>query len=203
MAIYTRYFKITDGPLMDTYLDAIKINNNAHDEYKVILKDLGASNKYWIVDDKLSGIEFDGDVDRSLYKRVNKGWMPKKNTKKAKAINKKLTNVRTKSISSCLNTIGLHDHPALTSHNRWYKTTILAIPEKPPVIYITVPWKDVDPNELKEYQNKRSKGICMNRNMDHLLWIPHESMVEVKCWEFEKHLDEWNEYVRKSKEESK
>lgn len=54
------------------------------------------------------------------------------------------------------------------------------------VIFIQVPWRDEDPARLAEYKaNKESENprAWFDSGLDHLLWTPHPSMIEVKEWE--------------------
>jgi hypothetical protein len=190
MNIYRRYFKITTGPVIDVVEQAHGINKQAQTKYHDILLSIGAELTYYVQRGKLVGIIFKDTPDSGKYKELqNGGWWPKQNTKEGKQLQRIFREVETKDPNDALKEVGLSNDPCMFGCGRCYFPTLTCIPEDPLVIYITIPWKDVDPEELKAYKEDTNWRDC---SLDFLSWEPSPDMVEVKEWEMQKHIDEWN-----------
>ena len=196
MNVYRRIFRIQSGPLSDAVSELNLINKKASKSYVEILKEIGAEDSWYQVNGCLDCVIFKEAPDSSIYKRKGKGWYPKKNCKKGKDLAKRIESIETKNIKDLLETVGLSKFPSIYKNSKCYSSTIIDIPENIPVIYISVPWYDEDPEIIKEYKIKNTTGFSRDNNMDSILWEPTKDMEEVKEWEMNKHIEEWNEKVK-------
>ena len=195
---YTRYFRITSGPVIEAVTECRAINAEAHKQYGEILTELGAEPGYYQREGKLVAIQFEERPDGDKYKRMDcGGWYPKRNTKEGRALHKRIDSIVTKPVSSALSEVGLRDNPTIfdSRGGRCYYPTILVKPSDSLVVFISVPWFDCDPDKLVEYVKDREAGTRGDGNYDALLWEPTYDMTEVKNWEVEKEIDQWNESV--------
>ena len=55
----------------------------------------------------------------------------------------------------------------------------------------------VEPEKIEQYKADRAAGKFSSRDLDAILWEPTADMIEVKKWEVDRHIDEWNESVKK------
>ena len=198
MNIYRRYFRVTEGSLVDAVKESVNVNEKAREQYSLLLSEIGAKKEYYQFNDKLVGILFDKEPDKYLYKKVKNGWLPKRNNKEAKAINEKFKAVNTVDINDCLNKVGLSNSPAMFDSGKCYYPVLIFIPSEPIVVFVSVPWYDESPDKLAEYKKEKEKGIHMDRNLDFLSWEPSEDMKTIKEWEYRKEIEEWNESIRRA-----
>lgn len=195
--VYRRYFRVTSGPLFDAVVAATEVNRSARKEYGKILDSIGAKCDQWYqIDDRLVGLIFGETPDKNLFKKVRNGWMPKKNNKKAKAIADRIASVKTENINDLLSVVGLSSFPRIFAGGKCYSATLTDIPSDPPVIYVCVPWFDVDPVKLKAYKADKNSR---DSNYEAILWEPPADMEEVKGWEVDKAIEEWNASVKENK----
>ncbi len=203
MDVYQRYFRIKSGPLVDAVIEANQINADAVIEYQKILKEIGARPEFYHCGGRLVGVNFESRPHSGLFKRQTFGWYPKKNCRVGKELAAKIEAVKTKNPKMALKLVGLSDHPTLFGAGRCYSPSMTVIPEKPPVIYISVPWYDEDPDKIEQYKKDHEAGIRSDLNFESILWEPTSEMQEVKRWEVDRHVDEWNEKVRAKEKGSK
>lgn len=203
MKVYRRYFKVTEGALIDYVTSVHSCRVEAEQRYTDILNNLGAEGDYYVNSNKkLIAIIFKEDPDPKVFRRVsntNNGWFPKKNCKKGKEIAKELEEVPIKNIEECLEKVGLPVGFYLFHGGVAYKAVIGYIPSDPVVVYISVPWYDEDPEVLEKYKEDHAKGIDYSSDLDALLWEPTPEMVEVKEWECKKAIQEWNDSLKEGK----
>lgn len=195
MSVYRRIFRVTDGPLIDAIKEANEINAQAHKEYRAILEEIGASLKYYVRDGRMCGIIFDNEPDEKLFKSrgYNAGWWPKKNCKAGKELCARIGAVKTRDVQGTLDTVGLVGGcPALFRGGYAHYCTLVVIPESPLAAYVSVPWWDVDPTKMEDYKRRNAEGKEYDSSYHFVRWEPTPEMVEVKKWEFERHVDEWN-----------
>lgn len=202
MNVYRRYFKIETGPVIEAVKEIEQINNVAHEEYTKILKKIGAEDGYYHRGRRLVSIIFKDAPDSALYRKNDSGWYPKKNCKEGKALAKRIESIKTKSPKEALHVLGLSSTPSLFGGGRAYYNTTTVIPDTPPIAYISVPWYDEDPEVMRQYQKDKAAGKHMCVNYDSILWRPTADMVEVKKWEVDRAIDEWNEKVKAENSES-
>lgn len=198
MEVYRRYFRVTSGPLLDAVNEANETNKMAQESYSAILKEIGAKPGYYHRNQRLVSIVFDHEPDKNLYKKKDSGWYPKKNIKEGKLLAARIEEVKTKNIQECLEVIGLSNAPSLFGNGRCHCTTLTIIPEKSPVIYISVPWYDEDPAKIKQYEKDNKTGFHGDINLDSVRWKPTSEMKPVKSWEVDRHIEEWNEEIKKA-----
>jgi len=197
--IYRRYFRVTEGPLVAAVKEATAINEQAKKEYQPILESIGAKSTQWYQqDNRLVGLMFEKEPDKSLFKEKKRGgWWPKSNSKKGKEIATKLAAVKTADVSKSLKVVGLYGgNPVLFGNGRAYYSTLTTIPSDPLVIFVSVPWYDENPETLEKCKEDRAKGSHRSSNLDHILWEPTVDMAPVKKWEVDKAIDDWNMSVR-------
>jgi len=186
-SVYRRYFRLDSGPIFDALTERQSINNLATIEYKSILLDIGAKDSGYYVDKegKLTSFAFDMDwhhVDKTIYKRVKDyGWYPKQTTKVGKSIHKRFAGVKLVSTEDIYKLIGLGrgQRPVVISGFTWYGNSITIIPSDPLVAIFAVP-------EYRDLTDADAEDI----------WTPPAEMVEIKEWEAQRELSEWNDSVR-------
>lgn len=200
--IYRRFFKVTGGPVMDAALEAEAINDLAHEQYMVILAEIGAEHRYYHRDRRMTGIIFEGEVDRTLFRETRNGWWPKKNCQAGRELDKRIKAVQTATPETVLKAAGLRGRPhGIFSGQAIHYCSHLFVPSEPPVVFLSVPWRDVDPAKLAQYSEEREAGTHFNSEMDHLLWEPAEDLVEIKSWEMEREIDEYNAGLKEKRAE--
>jgi hypothetical protein len=98
-------------------------------------------------------------------------------------------------VQNALDAVGLHSGlPVLMRDRHGHWPTLTGIPRLG-VLFLTVPWRDIDPAKLAEYKRKREAGTELSMEMDHLCWEPSAGMQEVKRWEVEKEIEELNRKI--------
>ena len=192
MNVYRRFFKVTSGDMLSKIEEIRKVNEAAMKKYKLFLKNIGAKEQFYISDERMVGILFDGEPDRYLFKKVRNGWWPKKNTKKGKEMNKELKAIKTMPENSCLRLVGLSASPSIFLDGRCHFATMVVIPSEPPVILVNIPWYDENQEKIKKYLDDKKRGVHHSCNMDTILWKPTPEMKEIKEWEYMKIIDDWN-----------
>lgn len=199
MNVYKRYFRITSGPLMDAAVAIMKERRAAIEGVTAMAKELGAQGLKTYVDGRVAGFVFDKTPDQRLWKSPDQFglYMPRKNTQDGKALSKRVAAMpQLPVLVEALDAVGLVPKvPAVIDHERgrWYSSNAFGDPDRG-VMFVTVPWRDIDPHDLDEYKRQKNSGnqthFCIER--DHLLWEPATDMVEVKEWEVQRELDELN-----------
>lgn len=195
MSVYIRYFKATSGPMVEAAKDAHRTNNEAIAEYRNILDEIGAKPGYYHREGRLVAFDFDKRPDQKVYKPQHGGWYPKANCKVGKEIIAKIKAVKTKNVQDALFLVGLSSTPTIFMNGRCYYSTLSFIPDDPPTVYVSIPWFDEDPEKIEQYKKDHAEGVRSEANFEAILWTPTPEMVEVKKWEVEKHIAEWNEKV--------
>lgn len=196
---YNRYFRVTTGPLIDEIKKSQEINEKACKEYLSILKSIGAENTYYTRENRLISVIFKKLPDTKIYKKIGSGWYPKQNVKIGRELHKRFKAVTAVGDEECLKVVGLPNSPTLFGGGKCYFPTLVIIPSKATVAFVTVPWFDEDPAELEQYVKDREAGTRGDGNLDAILWTPTGDMSEIKEWEFKKEVCEWNESIKSSK----
>ena len=193
MDVYRKYFKVESGPLFDAVNEARAINAAANEKYKELLEKVGATQQYYQVGNQLTAMTFNEEPDNTLFKRIkrcNGGWYPKKNSKKAKAIADEFEAVNTVDEQDCLSVVGVGGFARIFCASRAHRSTLTVIPSDPIVVFVSVPWYDIDPKELEEYKANEN---YRSQNIDAIMWEAPVEMVPIKKWEIDRAVDEWNE----------
>ena len=193
MDVYRRYFRVESGPLIEAVKECLRVNAEANEQYKKIISEIGAKPGYYHVDHRLVGFCFEKAPDRNIFKSARNGWYPKKNCKEGKALYSRLKAIATKDPDDYLHLVGLRHSPTVFSELTCYWPTITVIPEAVPVVYVSVPWHDADPAEVERYKQDHAAGKRSEANFEAILWEPTAEMVEVKKWQVERHISEFNE----------
>lgn len=200
MNVYTRFFRVTQGPVVEAAKECLDIAEAARASYSEILKDIGAKDRYYgdAGSSKLLALSFEERPDTNLYKRMkNGGWYPKLNTKEGRELHKRLEAVVTRSPDDLLPMMGLSNGPTVFergsvrdhARGRVYFATATIVPYDEPVVLVQVPWYDEDPSKLKSYADNPN---WQDSNLDAILWEPAKEMVELKEWEIMKEIEAFN-----------
>lgn len=202
MNVYRRYFKVTTGPLIKALKHHREVTKQSHVEYESICTEVGADvGKFYQRDGKLVGFIFSGSPDQEVFKKGKYGWTPKKNTKRGKAIAKQVAAVKTSDVKDCLKEVGLGNYFArIFTDCRAYGVSIIDIPDSTPWALIAVPWYDENPDVIAKYKDASGSKKHFNANLAAILWEPSADMVELKEWQFNKEISDWNESVKSKKE---
>ena len=109
MNVYRRYFRVTQGPLIEAVREGQKINDAAYEEYNKIGAEFGAKTGYYAIDNRLTGFMFDKAPSVEIFKKLKGGgYFPKKNSKIGKELVKRIEAVKTKSSNAPLSVVGLN-----------------------------------------------------------------------------------------------
>lgn len=194
MKVSSRHFRITAGPIVKACIEMRHSAGETHKQFLEIIGKVGAK-QYYSGDqsNELVAIEFEEAPDPKYYKRRGDGWYPKLNTKVGRELNQAILSVCPKGSNHVLKAAGLPSSPTIFHGSSAHYPVTFFIPSAPPVVFIKVPWYDEDPVVLEHYVKDRAAGIQYDANCDSLLWKPSAEMVEVKSWEVDKEIDEWNE----------
>lgn len=188
-----RFFISTDKRFLDAINEIKAHNEQATEAAKEFAAEVGAKDvAYSQRFGNYVAVVFEGDPDRKLWKEVQHGWWPKKNTKVAKAIHTKLSELpKQKPYQSALEKVEIIPNFPLIVGNGYAYYPLFSFDEKTGQSFIKIPWDfSVTSKELEKYKN-RDNGF--DSRMDFLLWEAPEFITEVKEWEFLKAVDEIKE----------
>lgn len=192
MSIYTRYFRVTSGPLLEMAQKIEEEKINAKVAIRAFMKEIGAKEFY-----PRRGFRFDAPPDPSIWTKRNAygAHMPKRNTAAGKQMCERIKALpQIPDYTDIIDVVGLQKGPVLFRNRTAYFVTALGIPSKG-VIFISVPWEDIDPRKLEEYQRERAVGDRFSMELEHLAWQPTPEMEEVKRWEVEREIEEINAQI--------
>lgn len=195
MDVYRRYFRVTAGPLIEAVQKANEINDAAFKVYNEIGAEFGAEPGYYAIRGRLTGFLFNKTPDSKLFRKdKGGGYYPKKSSKAGQELIKRIDQVATRDLITLLSVVGLSGcgFPRLFGGGKAYYEVIVVIPHRHPVVYINVPWYDENPETLTKYKVDKQMNIHSDHNLDAILWEPTPDMVEVKKWEVDKHISDWN-----------
>lgn len=187
MNVTRRFFRVTTGPVIRSVKNAQTINGAADTMYKRIISDIGANDTYYTRDHRLVAFTFD-KPDRNLFKKVGKGWYPKLNTKWGKSLDHRIRELHIDDVDKSVLTLLVLVDKCIFTGRTLCRPTICVIPSDEPVVFVSVPWYDEDPAVVEEYK----KSTKRDGNLDMLLWTPPKELIEVKEWEVDKEIAEWN-----------
>lgn len=196
---YNRYFKVTEGALIEAVKECRANNKKANKEYEALLKKIGAEENYYVRDHRLVAVTFKDAPDPKVFKRntnTKDGWYPKKNCKAGKEIAQAIESIKVTNEDDCLEIVGLSSGPRMFFAGYCYRATLVVIPKDALEIYISVPWYDEDPAVLEQYKVDRAAGNEFDSCKDAILWEPTPEMTEVKEWEVKKAIQEWNDSLK-------
>lgn len=204
MTIYTRYFRVTSGPLMTRARELEAANSKARTAVIDFCKEIGADNALSYNDGRLAGFKFTQAPDYGVWKQPNSfgAHLPRKNTAAGRDLLKRIEHLpRIMHIMYALEAVGLYaNSPVLLGNRCGYCPTLSGLP-RTGVLFVGVPWREVSAEELAEYKRDREAKKTFSTEMDHLCWEPTAEMQEVKRWEVEKELDQLNAQLRAEQKE--
>lgn len=199
MTIYRRYFRVTSGPLLEKSREIEAVNDMNRKKAIAFAAEIGAKNMFSYRDGTISGFEFEKTPDQSVWKQPNSfgHYMPRKNTSGGKEMLKRIQDLpRIIGIGEALKTIGLYDSfPAMFDARIGHISTLTGT-TKLGVMFVSTPWRDIDPEALAQYKRDNAAGIHFSAELEHLCWNPTPEMQEIKCWEMEKEIEELNARLR-------
>lgn len=203
--IYHRYFRVTHGPIMEKAIEIEASNAEARKALHAFCQEIGATDSLSYRDGSPAGFRFPCTPDQSVWKQPNSfgAYWPRKNSAAGRAMLVRIEALpRIVDISQALEVAGLTPHvPMLISDRRGHSATITGRTSLG-VLFVGVPWRDIDPKELERYKAEREAGNSWSMGMDHLLWQPIAEMQEVKRWEVEKEIAELNARIEREKQEA-
>lgn len=195
MSIHQRYFRVTSGPLLDKVREIEANNDRNRTAVLDFAKDIGAVNAFSYRDGTFSGFEFKTTPDQAIWKQPNSfgHYMPRKNTLGGKAMIKRIQEIpRLLGIGKALEVVGLYDgFPVMFGEGRGYISTLCGS-GRLGVLFVSTPWKEIDPEELAQYKRDNAAGVHCSAELEHLCWSPTPEMQEIKRWELEKEIEELN-----------
>lgn len=199
MTIYQRYFRVTGGPLLDAVRKIEDDNDRNRISVTAFATEIGAKNVFSYKDGTISGFEFETTPDQTVWKQPNSfgHYMPRKNTAGGKDMVKRIQELpRLLDTSAALQVIGLYNNfPVMFGNGKGYVSTLTGMASLG-VIFVSTPWKDIDPDVLANYKRDNAAGICSSAELEHLRWSPAPEMKEIKRWEVEKEIEELNARLR-------
>ncbi len=195
MSVYKRYFRITEGPVVDEIDRLFELRIAAGKLYAELAVKYGATgSSNYDRSGTFAGFTFAIPPDQSVYRRDRKTrlWVPRKNVPAGKAIWAEIKSLPTPSpIEYALRLVGLEPGlPMITDGGRWYAPGLWGYGAPSNIWFVRVPWKDVDPASLDQYKADRAAGKHFNGELDALLWKAPEDWTEVKGWQVEKECEE-------------
>lgn len=201
MAVYKRYFRITEGPVVDEINRLQDIRVAAAALYMALAEKHGAlSANNYDHSGTFAGFTFKETPDTSIYRMLKKHrlWVPRK-TGAGKAIWAEIDAIDApKPVDRALLLVNLYPGaPCLMEGGRWYAPTVWGYYKPVNIWFISVPWKDVDPAELAQYKLDREAGSRVDSNLEHLSWEAPADWTEVKSWQIEKESEELNATLEK------
>lgn len=194
MSVYKRYFRFTEGPVVDEIdrlQDLLAVAAVSADK---VAKQVGGEFQTWQSSGGFAGFKFKQTPCEKTFRFVRKSglWMPRKNTPEGKVVWSAIAEVPLpEPVSSAMKLAGLNPNfPALFSDGRMYMPTLWGFGKPTSVWFVSVPWKDVDPEKMAEYLKTNAAGTEYDSNLDHLRWVAPEGWTEVKEWQISKESEE-------------
>lgn len=196
--MYHRYFKVTSGPLIEELIKIREQRNESLAQWKAFALEIGA--KEWLLysNGAFGGFYFETPPDMSIWKqnKGDKGLTPRHSVPSGKELWNRIGKLpRMIPFDNALSAIKLDDCPVIFSDRYAHRCTIFGCFNEN-VFFVKVPWvklSEADEVRFAEYKdNKASEEprLWYESEFDHLMWTPHDSLVEVKEWEVLKWKDE-------------
>lgn len=197
MSVYQRFFRFSDGPLLAEINQLFEDRISAGKLYRELAEKYGArSSSNYDHSGAFAGFEFGlgNQPDKEVFRFVAKHrlWLPRKNVPAGKAVWDEINQLpKPQPIDSVLAQVGLSTgFPDVWDGGKGYAPQIWGYGEPRNIWFVSVPWKDVDPEKLKKYEKERSEGTRRDGELDSFLWTPPQNWIEVKRWEIEKEVEE-------------
>lgn len=197
---YTRYFRVTHGPIMDKAIEIEAANVKARKAVRDFCHEIGATDLYSHRDGRHAGFRFPSTPDQSVWKQPDSfgSYWPRKNSAAGREMLSRIEALpRIVDIAKALAVVGLEPHVPLLISDRYGYSATLTGRTSLGVLFVGVPWRDVEPLELEDYKASREAGTCWSIEKDHLLWKPTTEMQEMKRWEVEMEIEELNARIKR------
>lgn len=197
MSVYKRYFRVTEGPMVDEIDHLFEQRLAAGALYRQLADKYGATEaNVYDRSGNFAGFVFTMPPDHTVYRRDTKTrlWLPRKNVPAGKEIWADIKQLPTpEPIENALRLANLEPGlPMLTDAGRWYSPSLWGYGAPRNIWFVSVPWLDVDPEKMAAYKSDKAEGKCFDRDLDALSWEPPAGWTEVKRWQVEKEVDEIN-----------
>jgi len=195
MSVYKRYFRVTNGPMVEEIDRLFELRFAASARYKEFGDKYGATETHSFErSGAFAGFVFNTPPDQAVYRRDAKTrlWLPRKNVPAGKAIWAEINELpKAHTVEYAPRLAGLEPGmPFLTDAGRWYAPSLWGFGAPRNVWFVSVPWMDVDPDKLAAYKADKAEGKRFDRDLDALSWEPPAGWTEVKRWQVEKESDE-------------
>lgn len=189
-----RYFRITEGPVVDEVRRIIAKRKELSELYVEFEKRIGAKGtRIYNHSGKVAGFEFEEAPSNDVWRKPDRDglYLPRKNSPTGKVLHKEIEALpRLPAIQDALKLVNLPPHsPIVFAEGRAYFASLYGFPAKG-VLFVRVPWRDVDPERLAQYRREKAERTHFNAEYEHAMWTPTPEMVEVKEWEVLKEMDE-------------
>ncbi len=206
MTIYQRYFRVTTGPLVEAACALEAEDKKSREVVLNFVKEIGAINMYSRSGGAITGFQFEKTPDQYIWKQPNSfgHYLPRKNTAGGKEMAQRIASLPIiQGFDPALRTVDLtEDNPVIFGDGKCYFATITGSALLK-VFFVSVPWRDIDPEKLQQYKQERAADKHYSVELDHLCWTPSQDMHEIKRWELEKEIEELNAKLRQISEEKK
>lgn len=204
MSVYRRYFRVSSGPL----IDELKRMFAQFEEYKSVVgkiaEEVGAEQEWLVHGSSFGGFRFKTQPDMKLWREVSgydNMYYPRRTSKEGKALYERIKKAPERpDFNKALDVINVSGAWLNIDWNKMTHAGFVYLNPSDDTTFIQVPWRDVEPAKLEEYKAKRAAGGHREEELEHLLWTPHESMTEVKEWEYLKHKSDRQEKAAKEQQ---
>lgn len=196
MSVYKRYFRITEGPMVDEIDRLQDIRIAAGQLYQQLADKYGATTVQAFNSGTFAGFTFKERPDENVYRFIRKHrlWAPRKNVPAGKAMWAEINALTApRPISDALELVGLTGKvPVIFSGGKCYLADVWGYGKPTSIWFVSVPWMDVDPEKMNQYKLDRADGGRYDNNLEHLQWEAPTNWTEVKQWQIEKEAEEIN-----------
>lgn len=194
-----RFFKVTDGPVWDAFVALRKERIAAEKIVKAFIVEIGADNCYGN-DGSNYAFSFPSAkrdaIKRSqlwtAHPRIGGAYYPSKRNKNAAELREKVKALPCfPKLDEALKTVGLWPgFPSLLEGRTGYSPFIRFYSLDDHVLIVSIPWREKSKKEMDDYVRRQKKGEWSSAEHEYLLWVPPQSLHEMKEWEALKLIDD-------------
>lgn len=196
--IYTRYFLDECGLLAQGAAEYLESLSQYRSQISQICDEIGAEKRWYCNGDRFGSFIFEGEPDRRLFKKWGSGWYPKKTTNRELWERVEALEMEGPARGELLSIVELDRHPGFLRGDRYYLPCVAAIIPDPLQVFVSVPWFDADPDLVEQYRQSTSEERRdLDSDLRALLWEPPGWLTEIKGWQVERAIDEYNERAKK------
>lgn len=191
MSVYRRYFRVPEDSHVGVVMKNIMAKRKAYfAALKELQKEVGAESvHFYTLSGEFAGFKFvESKRDNDLWRKPDKeGLVCPRLSSRGKEMDMRISSLRTASLEGVYEAAGLGNGRFLMNSGMTMYNASLGFVSDPFTLIVSVPWKDIDPEELEEYRRDESRR---ESSMEHLLWEVPEDWEEIKEWQATKALDE-------------